>query len=408
MDSVASVFLYAPGGKGRRLAEALDASRLKTFDGLDFWDKGQRLTLPPDAVIVNWARVQLDLEGVRLLNGGSYHTEDTKHILRALYSSGFKLLPTSFSRGPQPSGGANVLHRWLSRRWDDSFHPLHQPAIGHTWTRLVDLKREFRLHMFNGRCIKSGEKVVQTGLTIAPTERAWVESQSAHPWWRSSQAGWTVDYDMFRSTDDMRKLAKRAVAALGLHFAAVDLGQDADGTLWLLNVNPTPVLTPSLAVLYARVIHKWIDNPKAEGEEDIPALPPREAPYYIPPPVPVAPNAGEWNGRISTTGRGGPDIRHHLAQQAVAPRAERALRHFIYEHTPDQAAAVVDPAGEIGLDDDDEDVIDPPPTRPVDGPLAPNAPNRLRWTPDVLRHAVEEDLLEIQRRIRGELGHEPR
>lgn len=379
---MASVFLYTPGGKGRRLAETLEATRLKKFDGMDFWDKRTRIDLPTDAIIVNWARTQLDLDGPRLLNGGSYHTENVSQIMRHLYNSGIKTIPASFHKGPKPSGGSSSLQRWLGRRWDDTFHPTNQPVIGLCWARWMDLKREYRLHMFNGRCIKSGEKVIQEGFTVAKSEHVWTPD-TAHPWWRSSKSGWTVDYDHFKSTDAMRSLAKKAVSTLGLHFAAVDIGQGDDGALYILNVNPTPVLSTHLAFLYGRVIMKWVDNPKAEGEEETLTLPPREAEYYQPPPMPMP----QPVYRVATGPRLGEVA---VAQQGNENRYRGLIRRdgeairFIPGDNPAPAGIFLDPEPDDELADDD----DMPAVAEPDVLVAPPPPDPM-IVPEALRQAVQ-------------------
>lgn len=366
---MSTVFVYAPTPSGRRLAEALDASRLRQFDQMDFWSKGTRVTLPADAVIVNWARLQLDLDGPRLLNGGSYYTESSGRILRHLYNSGIRTLPTSWQRGAKPTGGNHDLHRWLARRWNDAFHPIDQPRSGRYWTRWMPLSREFRLHMFNGRCIKSGEKVPQLGLTVAKTEEAWASpsSSAAHPWWRSTRGGWTVDYDAFKSSDELRKIAKRAVMCLGLHFASVDIGLDHEGHYFVLDVNPTPVLTDSLLLVYTRVIKKWIENSKVDGEEDVPPLPPREADAYYPPPLPEPIRTRPAPAPGSTAGRA--YARMDVARQDRAVlRGREAL----------QAVGLLDPDPFVLEDElDDPDEPDEP---PVIQPPPPPAPDHLgRW-----------------------------
>lgn len=359
---MSKVFLYAPGSKGRRLAEALDAARLKQFDGMDFWDRGTRVSLPDDAVIVNWARVQLDLDGPRLLNGGSYCTENSASILRHLYQIGLRTMPISFHKGAKPASDG---YRWIARRWNDTFHPQLQPLSGPYWMRWLDLKKEFRLHMFNGRCIKSGEKVPQAGLAVAKTEEAWLGLvAAAHPWWRSQQSGWTVEYDGFKSTDDMRKLAKRAVAMLGLNFASVDIGQDKEGHLFIMGVNPTPVLTEYLALVYARAIKRWVENPAIDGDEETPSLPPREAPYYNPPPQ-VMPAVGRRVGAANIPPLGA-NARHIVEEHRERARQVDALRGIVQHPWVEERAAVdAANAGRVIrapriLDDNGDDDADEP------------------------------------------------
>jgi glutathione synthase/RimK-type ligase-like ATP-grasp enzyme len=106
--------------------------------------------------------------------------------------------------------------------------------------------------MFEGRSIRAGQKVSITerdGRRITP-----------HQWIRSFDAGWIIRYEGFESTEAMRRLAKSAVEALGLNFGAVDIGQKADGSLIVFEVNRAPGIEGTSLQAYATKIIAWLNG----------------------------------------------------------------------------------------------------------------------------------------------------
>lgn len=66
------------------------------------------------------------------------------------------------------------------------------------------------------------------------------------------------------SADDVpngiRPVARAAVAALGLDFGGVDLIKDAQGNVYVLEVNTAPELTPSMVDGYAAKFQAWLSS----------------------------------------------------------------------------------------------------------------------------------------------------
>lgn len=102
---------------------------------------------------------------------------------------------------------------------------------GHDYyTQKLDITREFRVHIFKGLAIRTGVKVPRT--------------TTPHPWIRSYEGGWKLDYGVDQHKyvkNPVRDIAKHAITALGLDFGAVDVGMCA-GVPVVLEVNLAPGL----------------------------------------------------------------------------------------------------------------------------------------------------------------------
>lgn len=128
-------------------------------------------------------------------------------------------------------------------------------AIGNPdyWVRKLDIVKEYRVHSFLGRSIRAGKKAPREGYTPGgiPT---------LHPWVRSWNGGWRILYDGVSSKTRHRELAHRAVAALGLSFGAVDIGELRDKSLVVLEVNRAPGLDGGTVDVYANAINQWVEG----------------------------------------------------------------------------------------------------------------------------------------------------
>lgn len=106
----------------------------------------------------------------------------------------------------------------------------------------IDAPHEYRVHVFKGKSIRISEKLFgSTGATARG------------------------NYTTIKPTGEIkhvRKAAKRAVAAVGLDFGAVDILAD-DENCWVLEVNAAPALGGTMPQLYADVFRRW-----QEGEFD--------------------------------------------------------------------------------------------------------------------------------------------
>lgn len=138
---------------------------------------------------------------------------------------------------------------WVGRDNDHTggIDLLNPTAAPDYWVRKETLTNEFRIHSFLGRSIRAGKKAHRENFT--GTRSAWV---------RSWDGGWRIVYDGVSANQAQRDLAHRAVAALGLQFGAVDIGQKADGTLIVLEVNRAPGLEGGTITSYRDAVRHWM------------------------------------------------------------------------------------------------------------------------------------------------------
>ena len=139
---------------------------------------------------------------------------------------------------------------WLARRFNhqggtDLLHPPAQPDY---FSKRENLVTEYRIHLFNGKSLRAGTKVPR-------------DAGIPHDWIRSHDGGWKISYDGFASKKKQRAIAIAAVEALGLQFGAVHIGEKADGSLIVLEVNRAPGLEGNTTTAYAKAVQEWL----AEG-----------------------------------------------------------------------------------------------------------------------------------------------
>jgi hypothetical protein len=171
-----------------------------------------------------------------VLNNAPIRTKLTDALL--LTKAGIPTIKTSKTN---PGDG------WLGRLdshagGNDLLTPPEEPDF---YVRKEAFRREFRIHSFSGRSIRAGVK----------TEREGVDQ--IHPWIRSWDGGWRVSYDGESVKQRHRDLAHQAVAALGLDFGAVDLGEGPGKELIVLEVNRAPGIEGGTIEAYARAIEGW-------------------------------------------------------------------------------------------------------------------------------------------------------
>lgn len=145
---------------------------------------------------------------------------------------------------------------WLPRKsnhvgGNDLLNPVQMPDY---WSRKESIVNEYRIHIFQGKSVRAGKK----------EHRA--EFANPHQWIRSFEGGWFINYAGFQSNRPMRELAAKAVQVLGLDFGAVDIGERADGSLIVFEVNRAPGIEGNTVETYAEKIKRWV-----RGEEDVAA-----------------------------------------------------------------------------------------------------------------------------------------
>lgn len=268
------MYVYCPrrSADAFELVKALGAHRLRQFDGIDFWDKRKRYVLKDGDVVVCWGATVPEIDGVRVLNGLE-QPQDVFDVWTKLVNAGVPTL--TITRGKHgPRTLTPRLFREIQQK-DATYVSPQEP-----------IKTEYRIHSFNKRSIRAGVKVPREGFTIC-NENDWKpDANLAHPWVRSYYGGWRVNYDGFKSTPEMRKLAHKAVASVGLTFAAVDIGQRPDGRLVVLEVDSAPRIEGGTVLSYMRAINRWVKEgvndagrvPEAARVEAVPDIDPGD--YY--------------------------------------------------------------------------------------------------------------------------------
>lgn len=226
------------------LVKTLNATRLRKFDGVDFWDK-RRKHLEAGDVVVCWGSPLPEMEGIRILNVIDLPLTPFK-VWEKLSNARIPLASIGRLKGTQP------------------LLPVLMTDENAVYARNEKFVTEYRIHSFDKRSIRAGVKVPRDGF-VSVNEPDWKpETNTYHPWIRTYTSGWRVNYDGFKSTVELRRLAHRAVACLGLTFGAVDIGQGVDGSLKVIDVDRAPRLEGITIQSYTRAISRWIK----EGKDD--------------------------------------------------------------------------------------------------------------------------------------------
>ena len=115
------------------------------------------------------------------------------------------------------------------------------------WVKKEEISHEYRVHVFRGASIRAGRK--------GPAN-----DYDAHDWVRSYGGGWRIYYDGTGVKNRHRDIAKTAVEALGLDFAAVDVAERPDRSVFVLEVNRAPGAEGRTAIAYAEKIKAWLEE----------------------------------------------------------------------------------------------------------------------------------------------------
>jgi hypothetical protein len=111
------------------------------------------------------------------------------------------------------------------------------------YVKMLDIREEWRIGVFQGRYISSQFKV--------PTREL---QDDYEKFIRVTRTGWGFSYDHRPTPIVLREAAIEAVEALGLDFGGVDVGLLGDNSAVVLEVNTAPELSPLTAKKYAQAI----------------------------------------------------------------------------------------------------------------------------------------------------------
>ena len=180
--------------------------------------------------------------------------------VETLYSTAASLITALAQNPPQPRlVPVQNPGEWVGRSNNHvgGADLLTPPAAPDYFVKKVQLTAEYRVHSFLGRSVRAGAKQLREGFTVNAPGRLASTGTNASPWIRTWDGGWRIVYDGVSASQAVRDLAHQAVAALGLQFGAVDIGQTADGTLLVLEVNRAPGLEGGTITRYVDAIQKW-------------------------------------------------------------------------------------------------------------------------------------------------------
>lgn len=119
------------------------------------------------------------------------------------------------------------------------------------YTRYINKTCEFRVHVFKGQVIDYIEKK-----KVSSDRRG----DNFNKYICSIDLGWVFSRTNVRDIPEVRTLAIRAVAALGLDFGAVDIVY-ADGQAYVLEVNTAPGILGTTLVNYANAFLRYTGKP---------------------------------------------------------------------------------------------------------------------------------------------------
>ena len=235
------VLIYAKTGwpSGRILARSLNAAGVAARR-TRVWPTCLRHWQHP-TLIVSWGG-RLSAPAGSVLNGSP--VADKREELRRLAEAGVPVPEVTDADLPEAERAL-----WLGRSRNhyaglDLLRGVRHPSF---YVRRLNLVDEFRVHVFDGKCICVGRKV--------PSDEP---SAYRSDWIRSRVAGWRIAFDdEARAAAEGRAIrtrSKAAVAALGYNFGAVDVGVEDTGRTVVLEVNSAPGLSDYTAAKYAEAI----------------------------------------------------------------------------------------------------------------------------------------------------------
>lgn len=254
------LYLYAPrpDTQVRVLAMRLGATLVRRFDGMHLWLKRDRVELHPGDQIICWGYTLPEFEGVHILNAlmsprsKSQRITDLKNLglitltvgtangdIKKWKSAGY--LPRTFTK----CGAKDLLTPNYS---DPDF-----------WCKREHFDEEYKVHVFRGGVIRSGQRVVAPG--FAQVDGNWKPDQGvAHPWIRTIPMGWTIDYNLpatHHALRDIEYTAVKAIRLLKLDMGVVDIAYAKWG-FYVTDVDLQPDLPNELMDPYVKTLEPWI------------------------------------------------------------------------------------------------------------------------------------------------------
>lgn len=175
--------------------------------------------------IVNWTGRPSHEELLPVLNAAS-RTDKLEQLVR-LKEAGVRV-PTFFDGLGVPPAGEGWLGRTRNHQQGRDFTTRH--LIPDFYVKRLYYDDEWRIHIFKTR--RGNYRVLRSGIKLP-------RRPNFHPWVRSHRLGWKIAYTG-GAPESVKEEARKAVEALGLDFAAVDVAATQPPAV--LEVNTCPGL----------------------------------------------------------------------------------------------------------------------------------------------------------------------
>ena len=181
------------------------------------------------------------------------------------HTQGRDIVDAQYTRTPEtPGTPPRTELRWITTRKGNRVKRLRtipgspRTMVGESWNpkwvdrdfwvKVLPSVAEYRQHIFGDKAIRRGRKIQ-------------VETPHFPLLVRSRRNGYHIDYGPFESPQGMKELCKKAVACLGYTHGACDVLQDAEGKLYILEVNSAPAVGDTNTLnAYVSAIKQWAQN----------------------------------------------------------------------------------------------------------------------------------------------------
>lgn len=186
-------------------------------------------------IVVNWGRNMEDNPNAHILNVHAPKDKATafQELQDATVSVPPFILGSYITRALRHRGGNDIREYSGRRRFV---------------VKAIDKVKEYRIEVFQGNAFRGHIK--------------YPPSQPIFNWNRDNSEWETHGYRTMREAvgDSVITEAKKAVSALGYDFGAVDLITDAEGQVYVLEVNSAPAINEAGLGKYRYRINRWVES----------------------------------------------------------------------------------------------------------------------------------------------------
>lgn len=219
----------------------------------------------PRSQVVNYGYSQMprfNLTGVKTLNRPEAIQRSSNKLaaFRAFQQANVRTVEWTTDRNQAvlwiADGGVAVCRTMLSAHSGRGIilaQTVNQLVNAQLYTKYKKKKKEFRVHVFQGRVIDVSEKRRRNKAARPENFDGYIRNHSN---------GWVFCRDDIALPADVNALAISAVRALGLDFGAVDIiWNERDNASYVLEVNTAPGLSGQTLTSYIRAISHWSRTP---------------------------------------------------------------------------------------------------------------------------------------------------